>query len=186
MYTATSNGRPQRKQLADQLDRLDSILDGLSEALNEAVADASREGTRLAVRDAVLELLTDPMLRDKLHQASAIKPSKPSLWSRVKSFARKVWNRAIYLVTQVISPPVKVIHNTFTKVLFFRELLRSLSSLRTMLLVGTGTGLSLASLSFFLPQPIAAAISGIAAGTTAIGVYLAFGVRRLMAKLSIG
>jgi len=32
MTTATANGRPQHKQLGDQLDRLDSILDGLADA----------------------------------------------------------------------------------------------------------------------------------------------------------
>ncbi|MCE9562625.1 MAG: hypothetical protein K8U57_11300 [Planctomycetes bacterium] len=31
--TATMNGKPQRKQLADQLDRLDSIIDALAEGL---------------------------------------------------------------------------------------------------------------------------------------------------------
>ena len=51
--TATTNGRLPRKQLGDQLDRLDSILDGLSDALNEAVADAAREGARAAVKDRV-------------------------------------------------------------------------------------------------------------------------------------
>jgi len=44
--TATMNGRPQRKQLSDQLDRLDTMIDCLSDALPQAVADATREGTR--------------------------------------------------------------------------------------------------------------------------------------------
>ncbi|MFO0825298.1 MAG: hypothetical protein U0792_19615 [Gemmataceae bacterium] len=34
----------QRKQLADQLDRLDEIIDGLAEGLPGAVTDAVREG----------------------------------------------------------------------------------------------------------------------------------------------
>src|SRR6476661_6562274 len=57
MSVLNCNDRPQRKQLSDQLDRLDSMLDGLSEALNESVAEASREGVRLAVKEAVIELL---------------------------------------------------------------------------------------------------------------------------------
>src|SRR5436309_9699959 len=61
--TETTNGRPQRKQLSDQLDRLDTIIDALAEALPEAVADATREGARQAVRDVVLELLGNPELR---------------------------------------------------------------------------------------------------------------------------
>ena len=87
-----SNGKP-RKQLSDQLDRLDSqlqqidrVFDALSDGLNGAVADAARQGTKEAVKEAVIELLTNPELRDALHQAST--PSaeaKPSFWTRMKS-----------------------------------------------------------------------------------------------------
>ena len=55
--TATMNGKPRRKQLADQLDRLDGIIDALAEGLNGAVADAAREGTRQAVKAWGLENL---------------------------------------------------------------------------------------------------------------------------------
>src|SRR4051794_37384832 len=90
MSVATSNGRPQRKQLSDQLDRLDSVLDGLSEALNQSVADASREGVRLAVKEAVIELLTSPDLRATLHQATApTSAARPTLMQRVKSRIQK-------------------------------------------------------------------------------------------------
>src|SRR5436190_24136408 len=88
MSTTTTNGRPQRKQLADQIDRLDSILDGLSEGLNEAVADAVRDGTRLALKDALIEIMTDPTLRSKLRQAAApeaTEPAKPGFWDRMKA-----------------------------------------------------------------------------------------------------
>ncbi|MCE9561844.1 MAG: hypothetical protein K8U57_07300 [Planctomycetes bacterium] len=55
--TSTLNGKPQRKQLGDQLDRLDSIIDALAEGLPGAVADACRDGARLAVKDAIIEIL---------------------------------------------------------------------------------------------------------------------------------
>ena len=61
--TATTNGKT-RKTLAEQIDKLDSILDGLSENLNEAVADAVRDATHAAVQEAVqralVEVLTSP------------------------------------------------------------------------------------------------------------------------------
>src|SRR4051794_29093174 len=90
-----SNSRPPRKQLSDQLDRLDTILEALSDGLNGAVADAAREGTRLAVKDAVVEILTDPNLRAKLRQAAAPDPVEEpasaarssSFWSRLKAKA---------------------------------------------------------------------------------------------------
>src|SRR5262245_36208290 len=63
MATTDTNGKV-RKSLAEQIDKLSSILDGLSENLNEAVADAVREATGAAVRDAVqkalVEVLTNP------------------------------------------------------------------------------------------------------------------------------
>ena len=71
MSSPMTNGKPQRKQLADQLDRLDAILDCLAGGLNEAVADAAREGTRLAVKDAIIEILTNPDLRELVHRAQA-------------------------------------------------------------------------------------------------------------------
>jgi hypothetical protein len=80
--TANLNGRPQRKQLSDQLDRLDTMIDCLSEALPQAVADATREGTRSAVRDILGELLRDPeilaRLRDALGGGTPSKPSEPA------------------------------------------------------------------------------------------------------------
>ena len=66
---ATLNGRPQRKQLADQLDRFDAIIDGFADALPQAVADATREGTRAAVRDILGELLRDPEILARLRHA---------------------------------------------------------------------------------------------------------------------
>jgi hypothetical protein len=78
--TATLNGRPQRKQLSDQLDRLDTMIDCLSEALPQAVADATREGTRSAVRDILSELLRDPEILARLRDAlgGGTTPAKPS------------------------------------------------------------------------------------------------------------
>ncbi len=62
----TMNARTSRKSLADQIDRLDSILDGLADALNESVADAVKdviaETVRQAVHAAVTEVLSSPDL----------------------------------------------------------------------------------------------------------------------------
>jgi hypothetical protein len=85
MSATMTNSRPERKQLSDQLDRLDSILDGLADALNESVREASRAGVREAVKEAVVELLTSADLRTALHQASTLEVEpKPSRWNRLK------------------------------------------------------------------------------------------------------
>ena len=78
MTTTLTNGR-QRKSLADQIERLDSILDGLSDGLNEAVAAAVKE----AVRAVLTEVLTNPELLARLHPVQAIaipEPPQPSRW----------------------------------------------------------------------------------------------------------
>ena len=101
--TATMNGKP-RKQLSDelsrleaQLDRHDTILDALSEGLTGAVKDAATDGTRLAVKDAVVEILTDPALRAALHAASA-PPARAeggrSAWDRLKAKVRAAADKA--------------------------------------------------------------------------------------------
>src|SRR5438105_5768552 len=97
------NHKPPRKQLSDQLDRLDGIIDALAEGLNGAVADAAREGTRLAVKDAIVEILSNPELRALIAPPvivpaassapstssaalplpePALEPTKPGVWAQ--------------------------------------------------------------------------------------------------------
>src|SRR5262249_17188943 len=72
MSNSLSANGTARKSLAQQIDRLDSILDGLADALNEAVATAVKEAVGLAVKEAVrgvlVELLGNP---DVLRQLAA-------------------------------------------------------------------------------------------------------------------
>jgi hypothetical protein len=88
------NGQ-ERKTLAGQIDRLDTILDGLSEALSESVSTAVQQAVSLAVKEAVqtvlTEVLTNPDLRDRLQPPPPPPPSSgdssPSLGSRIRSQA---------------------------------------------------------------------------------------------------
>ena len=96
MSATLTNGR-QRKSLADQIERLDSILDGLSDGLNEAVATAVRE----AVRAVLAEVLTNPELLARLHPVQAIavpEPARPSgclarAWDGARSALRYMAKR---------------------------------------------------------------------------------------------
>jgi hypothetical protein len=74
MTTLSSNGRSERKSLANQLDRLDQILDGLADGLNEAVAQAVKEAVVVAVEAAVRELLANAELQHRLHPELADRP----------------------------------------------------------------------------------------------------------------
>ena len=87
--SVTTNGKP-RRQLADQLDRLDGIIDALSEGLNQAVADAARDGTRAAIADVLMDLLTDPEVMTLVRTAAGAPPEtattdeyRPTLLARV-------------------------------------------------------------------------------------------------------
>jgi hypothetical protein len=69
--TTTANGRAQRKSLAEQIDRLDTILDGLADGLNAAVADAVTAAVGTAVQAAVREVLSNPQLLRRLRPEPA-------------------------------------------------------------------------------------------------------------------
>jgi hypothetical protein len=84
MTTNTIN-RP-RKNLADQINRLDSLLDGLANNLNEAVASAVQQAVATAVKEAVttgvtqalVEVLTNPELQQLLRPPTTPPPSPPA------------------------------------------------------------------------------------------------------------
>src|SRR5262249_56631706 len=79
MSTTNMNGRTQRKTLANQLDRLDTILDGFADALNEAVADAVKQAVTVAVCEALQvatqQLLANPELLRVLAGQTAPTPT---------------------------------------------------------------------------------------------------------------
>ena len=78
----TTNPNGQRKSLAFQIDRLDTMLDGLSDGLNDAVAQAVKGAVALAVKEAVqavlTEVFTNPAVLAKLQAAAqAAQPEQP-------------------------------------------------------------------------------------------------------------
>lgn len=73
----TMNNGTQRKQLSTQLDRLDTILDGLADAIPEVIAQTVRD----AVQAAVTEVLTNPVILEKLRPTATVQqpvPPQPS------------------------------------------------------------------------------------------------------------
>lgn len=107
METSTLNGRPQRKSLASQLDRLDRILEALEDGLTSTVAQVVREAVTVAVQQAIqaviVEMMAQPELMQQLARLNESVPvpvtNTPAGCSRVKemwaSLRRKlglVWN----------------------------------------------------------------------------------------------
>jgi hypothetical protein len=190
--TMTLNGKP-RKQLADQLDRLDqqmerhdTILDALAEGLNGAVADATRAGTRLAIKDAVIEMLTDPELRTALHKATApTAPAKPSLWNRLRQRARELATkvRGVTVATgATIAAQVPVVQRAVKAVARFAALTWRV---RKVVLVGLGIGAVVAAVSYLTSHELAATLSGVGAAVTTVAVQAGLWVRRTVRRLAI-
>ena len=164
--TIETNGRFQRKQLSNQLDRFDTMLDGLSEALNETIAGAVRDGTRLALKDAVVEILTDPALRSKLRDATepvkaATEPAtNPSFWQAAKAKASAA-GRAL---KSAASTTASFVANAAVSVV---------ATVRN-------PGLAIAVVSFFARHALSTAISAITAAAAAVSIHARQWTRRSM------
>jgi hypothetical protein len=100
-----TNGKPQRKTLAAQLDRLDTILETLNEGLNDTIAGAVRQAITLAVQQAVEavlnQVITQPELLRSLAaqaypqpQAQAAQPAKGA--SRLARFCSAVRSKVAF------------------------------------------------------------------------------------------
>ena len=177
--TMTANGKP-RKQLSDQLDRLDAIIDALGEALPEAVTDAARAGSRQAVLDAITEVLTSPELKGfmknmppptVMNPAEPVTP-QPGPWARFK--ARLAAARDAVRAR---------CHTYWTTVTQSVSLLASVVPLKKVFVIGTAVGATVAAVSYFCPHEVAAVIGGVAGTCTAVaaqvGWWLWLAARRL-------
>ncbi len=195
--TATMNGKPQRKQLADQLDRLDGIIDALAEGLNGAVADACREGTRLALKDAIVEILTNPELRAMLVPqavsvpvmapvtASPPEPKKPGLWSRLKAkFAAARTAVVAFAMKARAAVAAKVAAVTATVAAAGTAAGEALP-VRQALGVALGVGLLVGLVCYQLPESASAAVAGAGAACTAVAVQVGTWLKRAARRLGL-
>ncbi len=187
-----TNSKPLRKQLSAQLDRLDGILDGLSEALNGAVAEAARDGTRLAVKDAIVEIMTDPNLRAKLHQAAAPEPAaepapaaqQPGFWARLKAKASQAVAAVGHGASKVVQGAVRRVHGVAAALAKGFRAVQVLGSMKNLALVGLGVGVVVGVASFLAPHAMAAAVSGIGGALAAAAVQVGIWTRRAFRALT--
>lgn len=189
MSATLLNGKLPRKQLAGQLDRLDdqldrhdSILDALAEGLNDAVQEAAHSGVQDAVKSAVIELLTNPELRQSLHEASApTAPAKPNFWQRCKA----KWAALKAKVTHAI-PGLrqKVAGQLDTVKAKANNAIAPVWQFRKVVLAATGIGLLVTVVSSFLSHNVAAMLSGIGAAATTLAVQLVLWVRQTVNRIA--
>jgi hypothetical protein len=190
-----TNGKPARKQLADQLDRLDGIIDCLADRLPEAVADATREGARQAVRDVILELLTNPELRTLIAGlAPAAQPAvapEPSITptsppAEAAPAKSEFWGRVKEKCKNVKDATVRKCRAAKTAVVNTARSLSAIMPLKKMLLVGAGVGVAVAAVSYVCPHTVSAAVSGVCGAATAVAVQVGRWFRRSAGLFGFG
>jgi len=203
MSTATANGRPQRKQLSDQLDRLDAILDVLAEGLPGAVGDAVRDGTRTVFKDVIAEALGDPAVVALLRRAvgptpaeagpprptervrmsepdaetasAPVVPRRPGFWARCKAALRGGAARVRQSLVAAVAPLADGVRAV--RVLApDADLGRSVRrAVIIALIVGGG-----ATVLAFNSHPVATALSAIGIALTTLALQTALGAHRLV------
>ena len=198
--TTTTNGKP-RKQLSDQLDRLDTIIDALAEGLNGAVADAAREGTRLAVKDAIIEIATNPELRALLAPAQpvtlpAVPPAptvpvevapepQPGLWARLKaklSAARDAVNGATKKATDAVTAQAKAARDAVAAV---AKATGEALSWRRVFWIAAGVGLTVGVMCLVMPHTAAAVVGAVASAATTVAVQTGSWLKRAARRFGL-
>jgi hypothetical protein len=194
--TATLNGRPQRKQLSDQLDRLDTMIDLLADGLPKAVADATREGTRAAVRDILGELLRDPEILTRLREAlgaapapATVKPSQPSappptptvtaaphapgLLARVGSGLQRAAGAAVAKGGQALGAIRMRLREAKLRAAAAIETAQTFVPVRRFAATAAIVGVTVAAVSYVAPQGFSAVVGGVggAVVTAAVQTY---------------
>ncbi len=175
--TATLNGKPPRKQLGDQLDRLDGIIDVLADALPQAVADACKEGAKQAVKDALLELLGNPDVRALLAGGVAPPPPptptplaadpRPTWWERAKAKVREL-KEVVVARTRSAAVTLTLTARTLTAVL----------PLKRIALVAGAVGLTVGVISLVCPPLVAAAVTAVGGAVASASAQVGGMLRR--------
>ena len=190
--TATTNGKPQRKPLADQIDRLDDILDGLADALNGAVADAARDGARLAVKEAIFEVLTTPELRGLIARPQTTAPPAapgpvpvPSVLTRLKTYLAALRDRAAKAVKPAIDAATTKCRAAKPVVAAAKSVVALAWRFKRVALTGLGVGLATTAASYLAPHPVSAALTGVGGTLSALAVQGGLWVRATAKKLHL-
>jgi hypothetical protein len=191
--TATTNGKP-RKQLSEQLDRMDTIIDALAEALPEAVTDAVREGARQAVREVLAEVLTNPDLRTLVAGPAAARvdppadpaPAAPGPWTRFKATVRAAAGAALGRCRVALGVAAGRCRAAAAAAAATTRTLSAVMPLRKILAVGAGAGVVVGALAYACPHTVGAVISGACGAATAVGVQVGAWFRRSARSLGFG
>ena len=190
MTATTTNGKPQRKPLADQIDRLDDILDGLADTLNGAAADAAREGARLAVKEAIFEVLTNPELRGLIARPHTAAPPAapgplPSVWAKLKTRLAALRARAVKAIKPAVEAAAAKCRAAKPALATARSLLGVAWRFKRVALTGLGVGLATTAASYLAPHPGSAALTGVGGTLSALALQGGLWVRATAKRLNL-
>lgn len=199
--TMNSNGQ-QRKTLAAQIDRLDTMLDGLADNLNDAVAEAVKGAVALAVQEAVRAVLTEamsnPVLLARLRATAPVtQPANvvatPSLGQRLASGwrwlgarCRAAWqllraanNSGPLLAAQLGAAAVV---QTRRKIIQVRERCRPLWRFKFQLAAALAVAGALGIAGYFAGPVLAAATSAVCGFVVTLTLQTSLWVRRQLLR----
>jgi hypothetical protein len=190
--TMPLNGKP-RKQLSDQLDRLDEIIDVLGDGLNDAVVSAMRNGARQAVKEALVEVLTHPEFLSVLHSAGVAPPtlSKPTIWTRLKAGVGKLLSAAGTFASWVRDRFRKAVAATSEQVRSVRDQGKAVLTLarsggiylRQLTLTATIVGILSGLVAIVTPHELLAVAGAIGSAVIAAIAHVAYRARRFLQSL---
>ena len=196
MTTASLNGRPQRRQLSDQLNRLDGIIDTLADGLPDAVGDAVRTGTQAALQQLLIDTLTNPdtiaLLRAALSppvMLTVATEERTSLLARCRERCR-IRSRSLRDAAVKSAERLRAFMRGCRSaargtVARGRAVYRGwhiACQLKKAALVGLGIGAAVAALAI-VSHPLAAVLSGNLAATTDFALQVGFWARRTARRM---
>jgi hypothetical protein len=198
-----TNGNFQRKTLAHQLDRLDSILDGLDNALQGAITDAVKTAVSTAVGETVratlLEIATNPdilaLLRSGIMPA-VVPPAAPTAPAtgteqpgpirRAGRALASAWAWGLKRMAdagRAIAAPVR---NAYTGAITTYRQINAIWQLRRPIIVSLAVGVTVGIVVGYVAAPwLSGVISGIGAMSATLSAQLAIWTRRLFGGLSM-
>jgi hypothetical protein len=182
-----------RRTLAQQLDRLDTILDGLSEGLNEAVAEAVGNAVRQAVETALVGIMKNPEILAKLQPAMPVPPAPATAPAAPKpaerpSWLRRAWSTVCETVATVAGQVGGAVSGCAATVWSLPRRAAGVTKIvallawqnRAAVAIAVGAGAAIGFGSYLAGPMIAAAVGGLAAGAIAFGARLWAPVVRLV------
>ena len=193
MTATPTNGKPQRKPRADQIDRLADALNGaVADALNGAVADAAREGARLAVKEAIYEVLTNPELRGLIARPQTAAPPAapgpvpvPSVWARLRTRLAALRACAAEAVRPAVEAAAAKCRAARPVVATAKSAAALAWRFKRVALTGLGVGLVTTAASYLAPHPVSAALTGVGGTLSALAVQGGLWVRATAKKLHL-